>query len=76
MSPDGGAAGDGDPGPQDDPAGGVNDGEGPGPRSEPGWARLIAPLRSEDAAFRTVVWAAAIAVTLAVIVVLVRLVGG
>ena len=43
-------------------------------RQEPAWTRLIAPLRSEDAAFRTVVWAACAALVLAAIVVLVRLV--
>ena len=43
-------------------------------RREPAWLRLIAPLRSEDAAFRMVVSAACAALTLAAIVVLVRLV--
>jgi hypothetical protein len=43
-------------------------------RSEPAWTRLIAPLRSEDAAFRMVVWAACAALTVAAIVLLVRLV--
>ena len=33
---------------------------------------LPAPLRSEDAAFRTVLWTAAAAVALAVVVVIVR----
>ena len=41
---------------------------------EPAWTRLIAPLRSEDAAFRVVVWAACAALALAAIVLLVRLV--
>ena len=40
---------------------------------EPAWTRLIAPLRSEDAAFRMVVWAACAAVVFAAIVLLVRL---
>ena len=43
-------------------------------RSEPAWTRLIAPLRSEDAAFRMVVWAACVALVFAAIVLLVRLV--
>ena len=43
-------------------------------RSEPAWTRLIAPLRSEDAAFRMVVWAACAALVFAAIVLLVRLV--
>jgi hypothetical protein len=41
---------------------------------EPAWTRLIAPLRSEDAAFRLVVWAACAALALAAVVLLVRLV--
>jgi hypothetical protein len=53
-------AGDGDPESRD--------------RREPAWTRLIAPLRSEDAAFRMVVWAAGIALILAAVVVLVRVV--
>lgn len=36
------------------------------------WKRLIAPLRSEDAAFRMVVWAAAAAIALAIVVLTVR----
>jgi hypothetical protein len=43
-------------------------------RREPGWTRLIAPLRSEDAAFRMVVWAAGAALLVAAVVLLVRLV--
>ena len=45
-----------------------------GNRREPAWTRLIAPLRSEDAAFRMVVWAAGIALILAAVVVLLRVV--
>ena len=41
---------------------------------EPAWTRLIAPLRSEDAAFRMVVWAACAALVFAAVVLLVRLV--
>lgn len=36
------------------------------------WRRLTAPARSEQAAFRVVLWAAGIAVTLAVLAVAVR----
>ena len=65
-----------------DPAAGGGDPEAPGPdgpaaegeQREPAWTRLIAPLRSEDAAFRMVVWAACAALALAAIVLLVRLV--
>ena len=44
------------------------------PQREPAWTRLIAPLRSEDAAFRMVVWAACAALVFAAVVLLVRLV--
>jgi hypothetical protein len=54
----------------DEPTG--DDGSGPG--REPLWLRLIAPLRSEDAAFRVVIWAAAAALVVLVLVLLVRLV--
>ena len=60
-----------------DPDGGTPPGPGDedqGQRSEPAWMRLIAPLRSEDAAFRVVVWAACAALALAAVVLLVRLV--
>ena len=57
----------------DEPTPGAGDSDGEPPR-EPAWARLIAPLRSEDAAFRMVVWAACAALALAAIVLLVRLV--
>jgi len=40
--------------------------------AEPRWARLIAPLRSEDAAFRVVLWAAGAALVLALVVLVVR----
>jgi len=56
------------------PSPGADPGDDAPARPEPAWMRLIAPLRSEDAAFRMVVWAAAAALTLAVLVVLVRLV--
>lgn len=39
------------------------------------WSRVTAPARSEQAAFRVVLWAAAIAVTLAVVAVIVRAAG-
>lgn len=61
----------------DGPAG---DGGDPGepereePAAEPAWTRLIAPLRSEAAAFRTVVWAAGAALVLIAIVLVARLV--
>jgi hypothetical protein len=55
----------------DEPASG---GDEPPPPREPAWTRLIAPLRSEDAAFRMVVWAACAALVLAAVVLLVRLV--
>jgi len=70
VSPAPAADGDADQGPQRGPSSGEEHDE----RREPAWTRLIAPLRSEDAAFRTVVWAAGIALTLAVVVILVRLV--
>ena len=53
---------------------GPGDEDQQGRPSEPAWTRLIAPLRSEDAAFRMVVWAACAALALAAIVLLVRLV--
>jgi len=49
-------------------------GEAEPPQREPAWTRLIAPLRSEDAAFRMVVWAACAALVFAAVVLLVRLV--
>ena len=39
---------------------------------EPAWTRLLAPLRSEDAAFRALLAVAAVCATIAVVVVLVR----
>ena len=61
-----------------DPDGGVPPGSPPGNDEssgrEPAWTRLIAPLRSEDAAFRMVVWAACAALAFAAVVLLVRLV--
>lgn len=39
---------------------------------EPGWMRLIGPVRSEHAAFRAVLWAAGAALALAAVVVVVR----
>ena len=67
-----------------DPAAGGGDPEAPGPdgppaegeQPEPAWTRLIAPLRSEDAAFRMVVWAAGAALVLVAIVLLARLLIG
>ena len=62
---------DGPPGPQR-PEG---DGEDPGSavaQQEPAWTRLIAPLRSEDAAFRAVLWTAGAALALAAVVLVVR----
>jgi hypothetical protein len=57
-------------------------GQGPGVGDPPAesraavrWRRLTAPARSEQAAFRVVLWAAGIAVTLALIVVLARALG-
>ncbi len=50
------------------------DAEGGEPRREPAWLRLIAPLRSEAAAFHAVLWAAGAALVVLVIVLLVRLV--
>jgi anti-sigma factor RsiW len=41
---------------------------------EPAWMRVIGPIRSENAAFRTVVWVAAAALTVAAIALLVRVV--
>ena len=69
----------------DEPGSGGDDRNGrtpPGPAAgsdephgrEPAWTRLIAPLRSEDAAFRMVVWAACAALVVAAVVLLVRLV--
>ena len=42
------------------------------PRAATLWRRVTAPARSEQAAFHVVLWAAGIAVTLAVVVVVVR----
>ena len=56
-----------------DPGGDDPDDRTP-PGREPGWTRLVAPLRSEDAAFRMVVWAAGAALLVAAVVLLVRLV--
>ena len=39
---------------------------------EPAWTRLLAPLRSEDAAFRALLIVAAVCGTVAAVVVLVR----
>ncbi len=44
------------------------------PAKQPVWARLIAPLRSEDAAFGAVLRVAAAALLVIAVVVLVRLV--
>ncbi len=71
MSEEPASQGDQDAGP---PQGDHTGDEPPNTPQEPAWTRLIAPLRSEDAAFRMVVWAACAALVLAAIVLLVRLV--
>ena len=48
------------------------DGEPPPPQ---GWQRLIAPFRSEDAAFRVLLWTVAVALVVIAVAVLVRAVG-
>jgi hypothetical protein len=62
----------------------VSEDPGPGPgggdrhaesRAAAVWRRVTAPARSEQAAFRVVLWAAGIAVTLALVVVLARALG-
>ena len=58
----------------DEPAPGGDDRDDEPRQREPAWTRLIAPLRSEDAAFRMVVWAACAALVFAAVVLLVRLV--
>ncbi|CAB4872966.1 unannotated protein [freshwater metagenome] len=42
------------------------------PGSPSGWERLLAPLRSEDAAFRSVLWVLVACVVIAVIAVILR----
>lgn len=39
---------------------------------EPAWMRLLAPIRSEGAAFRTVAWVAGGAIVIAAVVLLAR----
>lgn len=39
---------------------------------EPGWMRLIGPIRSENAAFSAVLWVAGAAIAVAVVAVIVR----
>jgi hypothetical protein len=46
--------------------------EGGDRERQPLWARLIAPLRSEAAAFRVVLWAGGAAIALAIVATLVR----
>jgi hypothetical protein len=59
-----------------DPGGPERDDDDAGPRGdEPAWMRLIAPLRSEDAAFRMVLWVAGVFLVLAAVVLLVRAIG-
>ena len=42
---------------------------------EPAWMRALAPVRSEGAAFRTVLWAVGAALAVAAVVLLARAVG-
>lgn len=42
---------------------------------EPAWMRALAPIRSEGAAFRTVLWAVGAALAVAAVVLLARAVG-
>lgn len=42
------------------------------PGAPPGWTRLLRPFRSEDAAFRLVLWVAGAFAVLAAVVLLVR----
>lgn len=72
-----GAGNDADDQPRSDATSGddlraARDDAGDVPPSRPAWAWMIAPLRSEDAAFRTVLWVVAAAVVVVAVTLVVR----